>query len=65
MERGLRSAVKGFYVHYEEEKVSDSVKEWNVSQLKVSKQKARKHVSHSAMVTFWDAIDEAMGVLKK
>ncbi|PRP81888.1 hypothetical protein PROFUN_08752 [Planoprotostelium fungivorum] len=58
------SHVKGFYVHYEEEKVSDNVKEWNVSQLKVSKQKARKHVSHSAMVTFWDAIDEAMGVLK-
>jgi len=55
--RDIFSHVKGYYLLYEEEKVPDNIKEWNVSHLRLSKQKQKQHMSHSAQVNFWEQLD--------
>jgi hypothetical protein len=52
---GIFSHTKGFYMHYEDEKVPKTVATWNVKALPVNKLK--RHHDGTAARKFWDDID--------
>jgi hypothetical protein len=52
---GIFSHTKGFYMHYEDEKVPKTVATWNVKALSVNKLK--RHHDGTAARKFWDDID--------
>jgi len=51
------SRVRGFYLHYEDEAIPDTIRSWDVKVLTVSKAKSKKHLAQTAAVEFWNAID--------
>lgn len=52
----LFSKVKGFYVYYDDQKIPDEVKKWNVSILPISKRV--RHKDQSVLTKIWESIDE-------
>jgi len=51
------SRVRGFYLHYEDEAIPDTIKSWDVKVIAVSKAKNKKHLSQTAAVDFWNIVD--------
>jgi len=54
------SHVSGFYLRYDEEAVPQSIKNWDVKILAVSKNSAKKHFAQTASLEFWNSIDQFM-----
>jgi len=52
---GIFSHAKGFYMHYEDEKVPKNVASWNVKALSVNK--VKRHHDGTAARKFWEDID--------
>jgi len=52
---GIFSHAKGFYMHYEDEKVPKNVASWNVKPLTVNK--VKRHHDGTAARKFWEDID--------
>jgi len=49
--------VKGFHLMFEDEKVDENIKRWNVSILKISKNQLKRHLDAVAVKTFWETLD--------
>jgi len=58
------SKVPGFYVHFEDEKIPDLVKAWDVRLLILSKISTKKHLITTACTLFWDTIDSYCSLKK-
>lgn len=54
----LLSEVLGFYLYFEEDQIPTTVKDMDVKILIISKSKSKQHMVQTAMVKFWDAIDD-------
>jgi len=53
----LFTHVPGFFLHYEEDKIPETIKSWDVKKLVISKNATKKHMSQTASLEFWDAVD--------
>jgi len=51
------SRIPGFYLRYSEELIPDTIKNWDVKVLNISKQKIKGHMAQTATIQFWDTID--------
>lgn len=53
--KALFHHVKGIYFYYANEAPSSSIKEWNVTELKIDQ--SRRHVDKSVVASFWKTLD--------
>jgi len=54
----LFSKTQGFYLHFDDSQVPDTVKSWNVKLLPVSREKHKRHLDRTAVLQFWAAVDK-------
>eukprot|EP00041_Stephanoeca_diplocostata_P009905 m.156625 g.156625 ORF g.156625 m.156625 type:complete len:447 (+) comp17942_c0_seq4:30-1370(+) len=52
---GLFSAVRGFYVYYDDQKPHQNVSKWDITRLQISREK--RHLDKTSSIKFWDALD--------
>lgn len=52
------SKAKGFYFHFEDEKVPDVISQWNVKVLPINKHK--RHLDKTAILNFWKVLDQEL-----
>eukprot|EP01116_Phalansterium_solitarium_P024034 TRINITY_DN8676_c0_g1_i1.p1 TRINITY_DN8676_c0_g1~~TRINITY_DN8676_c0_g1_i1.p1 ORF type:complete len:568 (-),score=141.85 TRINITY_DN8676_c0_g1_i1:186-1889(-) len=51
------SKAMGVFVHYEEDKVPETIKSWNVKVLTVSRLAVKQHLAQNAQIDFWTQLD--------